>query len=110
VIPQPLDYGQARRFSRGAIVALAAGLCSGPVGIGISMFFAANSLNEPVKERLWLMVLVLCHAIPLVLSVHVYFRLMGADGPRGQRLALGGIGATFGWAIIIAAVIFYACR
>jgi hypothetical protein len=97
----PLEYGgygKPRSLNREAIVALAVGLCSGPVSVSLVWLAALIGLLNTWPD-VGILLLVVGHAGALWFCVSVYHKLKDSDAQHGRGLALGGIIATIVWAV-----------
>jgi hypothetical protein len=90
-----------------AVPALALSLCSGPVGFGLAILAAANSLPEWTKEAMGLCAIVLVLGASFLFAFSSWFRLP-AGAPAFQRqCATIAIVAPFLWGIAIFALAMY---
>jgi ribose/xylose/arabinose/galactoside ABC-type transport system permease subunit len=91
-----------------ALPSLVFSLCSGPAGIALALFGAANHLPEPTKESLGLSAFVVTLGGSFMFAC-VVRATMPDDAPaRLRQFANFAIAAPIAWGICIAAFIMYA--
>jgi hypothetical protein len=111
--PVELPYGGYEKpppVSWAAVMALIAGIISGPLSILFTLFVVGILAGSASQTLLALLTLLTCHVTVLLFAISVSYRRARPGVRRGRGLAIGGIIATFAWAILIAAWLSFVLR